>query len=77
MKGSSIHRRDWLKTAGVAAVGAGLASSCRGRRYSRELAKVMASPERVIRAVVDLRPFRPSGFGVKTEKFGGKTVIHD
>ncbi len=41
------------------------------------LARVRVSPERVIRTVTGLRPFRPSGFVVRAEKLGGKTVIHN
>jgi glycine/D-amino acid oxidase-like deaminating enzyme len=38
---------------------------------------VQVSPERVIRTVVGLRPFRPSGFVVRGEKLGEKTVVHN
>jgi D-amino-acid oxidase len=41
------------------------------------LARVQVSPERVIRTTVGLRPFRPSGFVVRAEKLGEKTVIHN
>jgi glycine/D-amino acid oxidase-like deaminating enzyme len=41
------------------------------------LARVKVSPERVIRTIVGLRPFRPSGFVVRGEKLGDKTVIHN
>jgi len=43
----------------------------------RVFAKVKADPDRVIRTVVGLRPFRPSGFVVKTEPLGDKIVIHN
>lgn len=33
--------------------------------------------DRIIRTVVGLRPFRPEGFVVKTEKLGPKTVVHN
>jgi D-amino-acid oxidase len=42
-----------------------------------KLARVKVSPERVIRTVVGLRPFRPSGFVVRGEKLGEKIVIHN
>jgi glycine/D-amino acid oxidase-like deaminating enzyme len=35
------------------------------------------APDRVIRVIVGLRPFRPSGFVVRGEKLGEKTVIHN
>jgi hypothetical protein len=31
----------------------------------------------VIRIITGPRPFRPSGFVVRTEKIGGKVVIHN
>jgi D-amino-acid oxidase len=41
------------------------------------LARVRVAPERVIRTVVGLRPFRPSGFVVRGEKLDDKAVIHN
>jgi glycine/D-amino acid oxidase-like deaminating enzyme len=38
---------------------------------------VTVSGDRVIRTVVGLRPFRPSGFVVRGEKVGEKTVVHN
>jgi glycine/D-amino acid oxidase-like deaminating enzyme len=38
---------------------------------------VLVSPERVIRTIVGLRPFRSSGFVVRAEKLDSKTVIHN
>ena len=35
------------------------------------------SPDREIRTVVGLRPFRPSGFVVRAEKFGDTLVVHN
>ncbi len=43
----------------------------------RTLAHVRVSEDRVIRTVVGLRPFRPSGFRVQAEKLGDKTVVHN
>lgn len=73
---SAISRRNWLKTAGVAAIGAGLGARC-GERAARRLAKVKVSRDRVIRTVVGLRPFRPSGFVVQSETLGDKTIVHN
>lgn len=42
-----------------------------------KLAPVRSSPDRVIRTIVGLRPFRPSGFVVRGEKLDAKTVIHN
>lgn len=41
------------------------------------LARVRVSADRVIRTIMGLRPFRPSGFVVRGEKRGEKTVIHN
>jgi D-amino-acid oxidase len=41
------------------------------------LARVRVAPERVIRTIVGLRPFRPSGFVVRGEKLDQKVVIHN
>ena len=39
--------------------------------------KVLAVPERIIRTVVGLRPFRSSGFVVRADSLGRKTIIHN
>jgi glycine/D-amino acid oxidase-like deaminating enzyme len=73
-----------LKTAGLAALGAGV-STCAGRgarslvwpEPPRRLARVHVSEDRIIRTVVGLRPYRPSGFVVRAEKIGDKTVVHN
>src|SRR5579871_170812 len=61
-----------------------LLSGCATRRTplapitsSPRLARVKVAPERVIRTIVGLRPFRPSGFVVRGEKLGEKTVVHN
>ncbi|MFQ5791063.1 MAG: FAD-dependent oxidoreductase [Acidobacteriota bacterium] len=78
MSRSPISRRDWIKTAGVAAIGASLGARCAGRKGAAfKHAKVKVSPERVIRTVAGLRPFRGTGFRVETEKLDGKIVIHN
>jgi D-amino-acid oxidase len=71
-----------LKTAGLAALGAGV-SACAGRRAlvwpepPRRFARVHVSEDRIIRTVVGLRPYRPSGFVIRREKIGDKTVVHN
>jgi D-amino-acid oxidase len=82
-----MKRRDLLKLAGPAALAASLVTSCAGRqtttarlgmtRPGRIFAKVDVSWDRIIRTVVGLRPFRPSGFVVRVEKLERKTVIHN
>lgn len=63
---------------------AALLSGCAVRRRALappnapvRLARVRATPERVTRTIVGLRPFRPSGFVVRAEKLDDKTVIHN
>ncbi len=41
------------------------------------LARVKVAPDRVIRTIAGLRPFRPSGFVVRAEKLDDKLVIHN
>src|SRR3954465_5356112 len=64
--------------------GIGLLAGCAAKRPTLgtttapvRLARVRVSPDRVIRTIVGLRPFRPSGFVVRGEKFDAKTVIHN
>ena len=78
-----INRRNFLKAAGAGGA-AGAALACGGAlrhltvdRPPRRFARVLVSPERVIRTVVGLRPFRPSGFVVKAEKLDAHTVVHN
>jgi D-amino-acid oxidase len=76
---SSLTRRGVL---GLAATTAG----CAARKPrtpavrpgpSVTLAPVNVDPQRVIRTVAGLRPYRPSGFVVKTEARGRKTIVHN
>src|SRR5690242_20400704 len=59
-------------------------SGCAARRsvvspatLSPRLVPVQVARDRLIREVVGLRPFRPSGFVVRAEKLDEKTVIHN
>jgi D-amino-acid oxidase len=64
-----------------------LASGCSVRRTAiqppaapyagRRLARVNVASERVIRTVAGLRPYRASGFVVRTESMDGKTIVHN
>lgn len=79
-------RRDILKTA-IAGALAALLSNCRvefsgGDAYRRPYSRKpwvapRISMDNVIREVVGHRPYRPSGFVVKSEQFDDKTVIHN
>ena len=76
-----LSRRDLLASAPLFLAG------CAARRISVApvpsvsqaiaQAKVRVAPDRVIRTIVGLRPFRPSGFVVRAEKLDQKTVIHN
>jgi len=82
---TQVNRRRFLKVAGLtAAVGASFSFDSRqlnGHKHfqSRDLRlkPVNVSSDRVIRTVVGLRPFRPSGFILKSERLNDKTVIHN
>ena len=84
MTSTQVPRRVMLKATGLAALGAGLAA-CASRRTGslvwpgppRRFARVRVSEDRIIRTVVGLRPFRPSGFVVRGEKLGDKTLVHN
>ena len=70
-----LSRRAWL-------VGScGLLAGCTVRRAALlpapHLARVRVAPDRVIRTIAGLRPFRPSGFVVRAEQFDDKLVIHN
>jgi glycine/D-amino acid oxidase-like deaminating enzyme len=72
-----IKRRDFLT--GAAAMGALLMSTRASRAFQeqRRFAPVKVARDRVIREVVGLRPFRPSGFVVDAERFGNKLLVHN
>jgi D-amino-acid oxidase len=44
---------------------------------SVRLARVKVAADRVIRTIAGLRPYRPSGFVVRSEKLDSKTVVHN
>jgi len=73
-----------LKTTGLAALGAAVSACAKSRGASllwpeppRRFTRVQVSEDRIIRTVVGLRPFRPSGFVVRAEKIGDTTVVHN
>lgn len=72
-----ISRRAFLGTASLLA-----GCAPRGTRVTipaapERIAPVHVAADRVIRTIVGLRPFRPSGFVVRGEKLDSKTVIHN
>jgi glycine/D-amino acid oxidase-like deaminating enzyme len=44
---------------------------------ARHFARVRVSAARVIRTVVGLRPFRPSGFVVRADRLDARTIVHN
>jgi D-amino-acid oxidase len=63
---------------------AGMLAACAPRRVALAPAArphvplpVTVAKDRVIRTIVGLRPFRPSGFVVRAEKLDAKTVVHN
>ena len=79
---ASIIQRSALSRGGfiASAAGAMAAVPLRGFAQARSappLARVKVDPARVIRTVVGLRPFRPSGFVLRAEAFGSKTIVHN
>jgi D-amino-acid oxidase len=75
----SVTRRHAIL--GVAALGYGCAARKRPQLARAPglpaLAPVNVAADRVIRTVAGLRPYRPSGFVVKAETLGRKTVVHN
>lgn len=70
-----MTRRSWLAAAALATGG------CAVRRApvavtAPRLPRVRVAPDRVIRTIVGLRPFRPSGFVVRAEKLDDKLLVH-
>ena len=75
---AELNRRNFLQ--GLAATTAvTLAARARALAISpeRHFAPVNVSPDRVIREVVGLRPYRDEGFVVATERLGEKLIIHN
>ena len=87
-KDINIERRKFLKMAGLTAgIGASFGFGFKQsdsdvitpQTNSHDLSfkPVKVSADRVIRTIVGLRPFRPSGFILKSERLNDKTIIHN
>ena len=70
-----LLRRDLLGAAGALAL-PGCATTRPAARATC-LPPVNVAPERVIRTVAGLRPFRPGGFRVERESLGEKALVHN
>ena len=90
MNAGRLNRREALRAIGLLAGGVALDSACarrvkpyvidppaQSRKAIRHFTPVNVAPERVIRTVVGLRPFRPSGFVVRAESLGDKLLVHN
>lgn len=83
-----MDRRSALKALGIL-TGTAALEACAAKRVVSvapplpsgppllKLPKVDVRPDREIRTVVGLRPFRPSGFVVAGQKFDDKLVVHN
>jgi D-amino-acid oxidase len=74
---NGFSRRELLASAAVWTAGCAARRSVLAPPAPAPLARVQVAPERVIRTIVGLRPFRPSGFVVRGEKLDQKVVIHN
>ncbi|GIS78487.1 MAG: hypothetical protein CM1200mP14_00530 [Gammaproteobacteria bacterium] len=76
-----MDRRTLLKTGGMGILGLGLGGCFRGSASSlspyKPLPPLNVAWNRVIHTTVGLRPHRPSGFVLRAERFGDKTLIHN
>ena len=74
---NQLTRRAVLRSLGTAAAIALLPRRAAAQQSSKiKLLPVHVSRDRVLRTVVGLRPFRASGFVVRTEPLGSKIVVH-
>ena len=87
-KDTNIERRKFLKMAGLTAgIGASFGFGFKQsdsdvitpqtKSHDLSFKPVKVSSDRVIRTIVGLRPFRPSGFILKSERLNDKTIIHN
>jgi D-amino-acid oxidase len=68
-----VNRRSFLGGA-VAVLIAARATAFQSKRV---FAPVKVARNRIIREVVGLRPYRPSGFVVEAQRFGSKLLVHN
>ena len=74
---TSINRRDFLRGAAVTSAALLAARSAFAFDTKRHFAPVNVARNRIIREVVGLRPYRPSGFVVDAQRFGSKLLVHN
>jgi glycine/D-amino acid oxidase-like deaminating enzyme len=78
------NRRSLLKLGGASLAGAALplssgtgADARAAQGQAKSFRKVDVAEDRITRKIAGLRPFRPSGFVVRVERLGEKTMIHN
>jgi D-amino-acid oxidase len=72
-----INRRDFLRGAAVTSAALIAARSAFAFDSKRHFAPVKVARNRIIREVVGLRPYRPSGFVVDAQRLGNKLLVHN
>ncbi|TDB60012.1 FAD-dependent oxidoreductase [Arundinibacter roseus] len=87
-----MDRRNFFQKAVVSGVGlsSGLLASCNTSKSTtyadkqfhinrgyHQIPKLRLSMDRIVKETVGLRPFRPSGPRIETEKLGNKTIVHN
>lgn len=79
-----MRRRTFLRTSAIAICGVNLRASTEsalrtrgGHNRPRRFAPVHVSFDRIVRTTVGLRPHRDSGFVLRADALGDKTVIHN
>lgn len=74
---TSINRRDFLRGAAVTSAALLATRSVLAFDTKRNFPLVHVARNRIIREVVGLRPYRPSGFVVSAHRFGNKLLVHN
>src|SRR5678816_2659445 len=74
---TSINRRDFLRSAAFTSAALLAARRSFALQTRRHFAPVKVARNRIIREVVGLRPYRPSGFMVDAKRFGNKLLVHN
>jgi D-amino-acid oxidase len=78
LDGTDLNRRAALSLGlGVAAGLVTHPETARGENPSTVLPRLQVSRELILSQVAGLRPFRPSGFVVRSEPLGDKIVVHN
>src|SRR4029078_11279799 len=72
-----INRRDFLRGAAVTSAPLIAARSAFAFDTKRNFAPVKVARNRIIREVVGLRQYRPSGFVGDAQRFGSKLLFHN